>query len=619
MSRRPTTLAALAAGGLALLAAAPVASAAHHGKRPGVVRGLTVHPRGSKSVVLEWRRAKRGSRPLAGYRVLRNGKTVRQTRARRMRVPVWTTRTWRYRVVAVDTAGRLGPRSVAVVVKAGHKRPTPPRAVAVSNVTATTATLSWAPARAIRSRIASYRVIDPSGRTVHGAHGTSLRLSGLASAHTRTYRVLAVDSLGWTSAPSAAVTVTTGHTAPPAPAAPVAATVSDTSLTLMWAPVSVPAGTKLRGYRVLRDGVVVAQVPGPKAVIANLAPKSVHDWSVAAVDTLGYSSPASRGTRVLQADPPPSRGNAHAFLLASTDASFAAFQRHYRQVGVVYPTFFDCNTATGGIEGANDPLIVSYARDRKVKVLPRFNCQDTATDHRILTNPTLREQWLDDMVSMAERYGYDGVNVDLEATPADDRGAMTSFIAALAARLHARGKLLSQAVSAKTHDILDHPRSGAFDYPALTNYDDYIFVMAWGIHWTTSSPGPQEDLTWVTQIVQYLDTMPREGRFVLGTNLYAMDWPAGGGASHPATARHYMEVQQLIARYGVKPAYESATDSLHLRYTDGSGVGHDVYYPDATTIGHRLALARSHGLGIGFWRIGQEDERMWSNPLLPGA
>src|SRR5690348_2625380 len=178
MSRTPTTLAALAAGGLALLAAAPAASAAH--SRPGVVRGLAVHPRGSKSVVLTWHRARRGARPLAGYRVLRNGRTVRQTRARRMRLPVWTARTWRYRVVAVDTAGRLGRRSAAVVVKAGHKRPTRPGAVAVSDVSATSATLSWARARAIRARIASYRVIDAAGRTVHGAHGTSLRLTGLA-------------------------------------------------------------------------------------------------------------------------------------------------------------------------------------------------------------------------------------------------------------------------------------------------------------------------------------------------------------------------------------------------------------------------------------------------------
>jgi spore germination protein YaaH len=614
MFRRSIILAALAVAALVLPAGAQAAA-----KRPGVVRGLTVRPHGAKAVVLTWERARRGARPLAGYRVLRNGKTVRQTRARRMRVPIWTTRAWRYRVVAVDAAGRLGRRSAAVTVAAGHKPPTRPRAVAVSDVSATTARLSWAPARGVRARIASYRVIDGSGRTVHGAHGTSLRLTGLASAHTRTFRVLAVDSLGWTSAPSAAVTVTTGHNVPPTPGAPVAASVSDSSVTLAWPAVAAPAGSKLRGYRVLRDGAVVAQVSSPQAVIANLAPKSAHDWSVAAVDTLGYASAPSPATHVVQADPPPTQGNAQAFLLASTDSSFVAFQRHYRQIGVIYPTFFDCNTATGAIAGANDPLIVSYAQDRKVKVLPRFNCQSTAAEDRILNNATVRSQWLEGIMADVDRYGYDGVNIDFEAVSAADRDALTSFIADLSARLHARGKLLSQAVSAKTADVPNHPRSTAFDYVALSNYDDYVFVMAWGIHWSTGPPGPQDDMTWVKQVLAYVDTMPHESRFVLGTMLYGMDWPAGGGPYHPGTGLHYTEVQALISRYRAAPSYDPTADSWHFAYTDSSGVSHDVYYADATTVGHRVALARAHGLGIGFWRIGQEDERMWADPDLPGA
>jgi spore germination protein YaaH len=532
---------------------------------------------------------------------------------------VWTARTWRYRVVAVDTAGRLGRASAAVTVKAGHKRPTSPRALAVSDVSATSATLSWARARAIRARIASYRVIDASGRTVHGAHGTSLRLTNLASAHTRTYRVVAVDSLGWTSAPSAAVTVSTGHVAPPAPAAPVAASVSDTTLTLMWSPVAAPAGTKLRGYRVLRDGVVVAQVSGTQAAISNLAPKSTHDWSIAAVDTLGYSSPRSAGIRVVQADPPPTAGNAQAFLLASTSSSFVAFQRHYRQIGVVYPTFFDCNASTYRLDGANDPLIVNYAQDRKVKVLPRFNCLDTTTEQHILNDASLREWWLDTIVSYVDRYGYDGANVDFERVRYQDRDALTSFIRDLAGRLHAKGKLLSQAVSAKTEDLPTHPRSGAFDYPALAAYDDYVFVMAWGKHWATSTAGAQDDFDWVQQIADYVSTMPHKSHFVLGTMLYGMDWPAGGGADHPGTALHYKDVAAVAARYHVSPTYVPVQDSWHLAYTDASGTAHDVYYADATTVGHRVALARSHGFGVGFWRIGQEDERMWSDPNLPGA
>ena len=114
----------------------------------------------------------------------------------------------------------------------------------------------------------------------------------------------------------------------------------------------------------MRDGVVVTQVAARQATIGNLAAKATHDWTIAAVDTRGYASAPSRATRVTQAAPPPTAGGVQTFLLASTDASFAAFRKHYNQVSVVYPTFYDCR-ANGEITGANDARIVSFAQDRR--------------------------------------------------------------------------------------------------------------------------------------------------------------------------------------------------------------------------------------------------------------
>jgi spore germination protein YaaH len=412
------------------------------------------------------------------------------------------------------------------------------------------------------------------------------------------------------------VTVTTGHSAPKAPAAPRAASVTDTAVTLAWPKAKLPYGSKLRGYRVMRDGAVVTQVAASQATIGNLAPKATHDWTIAAVDTRGYASAPSPATRVTQAAPPPTVGGVQTFLLASTEASFAAFRKHYNQVSVVYPTFYDCR-ANGEITGANDARIVSFAQDRQVRVLPRFNCQSGATLHRIFTEPALRNYWLNTVTALIDQYGWDGVNIDFEAGYASDRNAMTSFMAELSDRMHARGKLLSQAVSAKTADVANHPRSTIFDYVELSKYVDYVFVMAWGIHWATSSPGPQDDYDWVRQVGDYVAGMPNKHKFVMGTMLYGFDWPNGGGSSNPATPLHYAEIQQLIASTGATPQYDSTRHSWHLRYRDGSGSTHDVWYSDGPAVGDRVQLARARGLKVGFWRVGQEDERIWTDPRLP--
>src|SRR5262249_32694501 len=152
------------------------------------------------------------------------------------------------------------------------------------------------------------------------------------------------------------------------------------------------------------------------------------------------------------------------------------------------------------------------------------NCQGTTKVHRILTDPTLRQVWLDQLVALAAAHGYDGISLDFEAGPASDREAFSTFVETLAPRLHAAGRRLTGAAWAKTRDSLTPPRVGTFDYPRLAQAADWVFVMAWGLHWSTSAPGAQDDATWVQGVADYVASLGQPQRFVYGTNLYAMDW-----------------------------------------------------------------------------------------------
>jgi spore germination protein YaaH len=265
--------------------------------------------------------------------------------------------------------------------------------------------------------------------------------------------------------------------------------------------------------------------------------------------------------------------------------------------------------------------VTRWAQARTVAVLPRINCQRTAVVHQILTDPATRDRWLDQLTALVADGGYDGISIDFEAGPASDRAALTAFVATLSARMHAAGKLLTIAVSPKARDSLTHPRSGIFDYPQLSQSADWVLVMAWGLHWATSAPGAQDDAAWVRGVADYVATMPLHAKFVYGTNLYAMDWPAGGGPSHPATAYQYGDVVPRLPGLGATTQLDAAADNLHATYTDAGGIGHDVWFPDATTTGRRMRLADGDGFGgVAFWRLGQEDQRVWVDPLLvPGT
>jgi spore germination protein YaaH len=358
----------------------------------------------------------------------------------------------------------------------------------------------------------------------------------------------------------------------------------------------------------------VRQVQGRSATLVNLAPATTYKLTVAAVDRRGYLGGQARSIAVSTAMPPATDGRAHAFLLATTDASFHDLQRHYRQIGTIYPTYYECRSGDGAILGVDDPLVTRWSKMRKIKVLPRFDCQRPSTLNRILNDMATRTSVIEGLAGLVQTHGYDGINIDFEAGYATDRDALSAFTRALAARLHPLGAQITIEVSPKNRPTTTG-RSGFFDYPALAAAADHVFVMNWGYHWSTSEPGAPDYYPSAKSVADYVATMPHKSKWVLGTNLYGMDWPNGGGPGNVATAMEFGTMQALIARVGARPAYDSTADSWHFEYTE-NGVHHEVWFSTAATIGRRIQLAADRGLGIGFWRLGEEDEAVWADGRL---
>ena len=107
--------------------------------------------------------------------------------------------------------------------------------------------------------------------------------------------------------------------------------------------------------------------------VPRLSVDEAYTFTVAAVDTRGHVSPPSRALTVATDAPPPSTGSLHAFVLASTTASFEDLKAHYTQIGTIHATYFECNRATGLVEGADVPQITSFAR------LPRSRSSRAST------------------------------------------------------------------------------------------------------------------------------------------------------------------------------------------------------------------------------------------------
>jgi len=342
-----------------------------------------------------------------------------------------------------------------------------------------------------------------------------------------------------------------------------------------------------------------------------------------------------------------------AFALTGAPDSLADFQAHAQDIAVVYPTDYTCARGSGRVLGEGSPgeadAIAAYARSRAIAVMPRFSCQDGPTVHAILTDPWIRARTLGALAGIAKSPAYAGVDLDLENDTPSDRDAMSAFVDALASALHRESRRLSVDVDGVTHED-PSVWTGFYDDRAIARAADYVFVMAWGVHWEGSSPGPIAPLSYVAAVARHLASLPHaRDRIVLGVPMYGLDWPLPAESSGPppsalrpapssgrvlsfrrapssrrvlssrpspagrplAIALQYASVLTLLRATGASPTLDRAVDEPTFTYTR-AGVAHRVWYMNARSIADRVRIARKYGLGAGVWRLGEEDQSLWS-------
>ncbi len=311
-----------------------------------------------------------------------------------------------------------------------------------------------------------------------------------------------------------------------------------------------------------------------------------------------------------------------AFVLASSPDSFADLQAHAGSVSVAHPTYFECSGEGSRVLGEDDPPVSEWIAAHGIELMPRYTCQQGAQVHRLLYDRSLRLHLLRQLVALVQEHPlYRGLSLDLENDRAEDRALLSSFVAELAAQLHALGRRLSVVVDGVTRE---DPRlsTGFYDERALAALADEVFVMAWGVHWEGSDPGPIAPLGWVRQVARFLASLPHARRFVLGVPMYGVDWrvaPAARGSVRAlgrGVPSQYAGVAALARRVGARPRRDRASGELTFDYTSAGGARHQVWYLDAAAIAARLRAGLAAGLQVGVWRLGSEDQALWSG--LPG-
>lgn len=287
------------------------------------------------------------------------------------------------------------------------------------------------------------------------------------------------------------------------------------------------------------------------------------------------------------------------------------------------------------IDSAIGRRLIEEAHARGTRVELVYTSFGAGKNRQFYTEPDAQARWIEDLVDLVERLGFDGVNVDVEALPPEHILDYGAFVGRLRAALRARLPEAQVSVATQANEL-----GAGMAAAAGVAGADRIFLMGYDYRVAASDPGAsapidridgqEKDLVW--SLDRYGALGVPVDRTILGLPLYGVTWPvAGPGFLAPATGRGEAWVPRynlpVLTHPDFAPTFEP-TESVEFYAVPegGSAVATPaptpapgasatpepaswdaVYYDSPRSLAPKLALADERGLaGAGFWAIGYD-------------
>jgi chitinase domain-containing protein 1 len=254
---------------------------------------------------------------------------------------------------------------------------------------------------------------------------------------------------------------------------------------------------------------------------------------------------------------------------------------------------------------------------RPPKVVPRVQLQlSRKAAETILYYPQGQaEQLADILVAEVEKYGYDGVTLELPAPH-----VFTALIGRIGDALHNIEKELVLVIPPQhTHEQYGMVFN-ANHIEEVVNEVDYFAVMTYDHAGAVNREGPNSPLPWMKEVVGGLvsdiendfefvgddldDAVDREDLEKLRARKILMGLPFYGykfsraHAQEAYTASNYLDLLKKESRSLI--SWDAYSKEHRLIGSDGS-----LWYPSMLSLLYRLQLAEEQGVGIAIWELGQ--------------
>ena len=283
-------------------------------------------------------------------------------------------------------------------------------------------------------------------------------------------------------------------------------------------------------------------------------------------------------------------------------------------VNVVSPTFFSLQKLGRGNIVANvgqaGEDYIKWAHNNGYKVwalLTNDGMKETTSE--ILNDYKLREQLINNIITIVMTYDLDGINLDFENMYETDKNMYSRLVIELAPRLKELGKVLSVDVTAPDGS----PEwSLCYNRNLIGEVADYIVFMGYDQNGISS---PKEGTTagcdWVeANIKKFLGQEEVDAnKIILGTPFYTRVWSEENGKINSKV----IDMDDIYSSLpeGTKIEWD---DSLKQNYAEyqKDGKTYKIWIEDSESLRYKLELVNTYNLaGAAYWEKDRETDDVW--------
>ena len=220
--------------------------------------------------------------------------------------------------------------------------------------------------------------------------------------------------------------------------------------------------------------------------------------------------------------------------------------------------------------------------------------------HRIITSPERRTKLINSLVKVLDTYQFNGVNIDFEElTDEKTDENLVSFMKELHQQLNSRGYLVTQDIAPFNED---------YNVTELAKYTDFLFLMGYDQHNSTTEAGPVAAQNWLEAGLGDLCKKVPSDKLVLCIAAFGYDWQDGFQGEDVT----YQEaISTALESEGIVK-FNNNTYNLDYTYYDDNDKVHHVYFADAATDYNAMRTSADFETsGVAIWRLGSEDPRLW--------